>query len=172
MIDLHFGWSTNGNEMHIWPADGSAKQMWKFELLSTETGETHSLALQEESARLRRELHEKYDMLFHKEQELTAREAELDKQQQGIAEKEEKFMQMKGEMASKEAIISKQENSIRQLQKDLEAMKEELAQARKAKEGASQHTDFRGELSQQQTETATLQVRMDRFEYLMSKVEV
>lgn len=121
---------------------------------------------------MRRELHEKYDMLFHKEQELTAREAELDKQQQGIAEKEEKFMRMKGEMASKEAIISKQENSIRQLQKDLEAMKEELAQARKAKEGASQHTDFRGELSQQQTETATLQARMDRFEYLMSKVEV
>ncbi|CAE6420180.1 unnamed protein product [Rhizoctonia solani] len=70
---------------------------------------------------------------------------------------EKELIQLKDEMAGKNELIAHHENTIRQLREDLKARESSNLQAR---------------VSQQQTEIASLQSKVDRLEYILSQVDI
>ncbi|CAE6482459.1 unnamed protein product, partial [Rhizoctonia solani] len=71
-------------------------------------------------------------------------------------------------------LLYRRDETIRQLQQDLKSKEEALSHAYKVNEESAhlrnQHSILESKLSQQQTETASLQAKMDRVEYLMSQM--
>ncbi|KAF8760128.1 hypothetical protein RHS01_01725 [Rhizoctonia solani] len=71
-------------------------------------------------------------------------------------------------------LLYQRDETIRQLQQDLKAKEEALKHARKTDEESTQlrhqHSILESKFQQQQTETASLQAKMDRVEYLMTQM--
>lgn len=153
VLDLHFGWATNGNELHIWPADNNGNKTWRFERMGDDTGEELPDVFRKEGDRLK--------------QELNAKNQELAETRKEVAQKDR-------ELAEQSALLSRHKDTIRQLEQDLKAKAEELVQARQANSETihlrNQQAQLQGELSQQQAETASLQGKMDRIESLMAQM--
>ncbi|KAF8607890.1 hypothetical protein BDV93DRAFT_603647 [Ceratobasidium sp. AG-I] len=153
VLDLHFGWASNGNEIHIWPADSNGNKTWRFERISDDSGEELPEVFRKEGSRLKQELDTKNQELVEMRKKLTEKDQSL---------------------VEKSSVLSRQEATIRQLEQDLKAKAEELAQVRQANSEnlqlRSQQIQLQSELSQQQAETASLQGKMDRFEYLMAQM--
>lgn len=174
VLDLHNGWATNGNEIHIRQGDETLCKIWRLERLSDDTGEVLPDIFQEEGARLKRELHDKTESL-------SLKELELAEQREDVAEKTRELTRTKDELSKREhqlseqrTLLSQREDTIRQLQQELKAKDEALYNTNKASEETTylrdQQAHLQTKLSQQQNETAGLQAKMDRVEYLMSQM--
>lgn len=148
---------------------------------SDETGEVRTEILQEEKDRLRHDLNAQTGLLSYKERELIERKEELIRKQTDISERDKELARLRDELTSKEiqlseqcALASQREATIRQLQEILKAKDDALAYAYKSNEETAylrgQQSHVQTNLSQQQNETAGLQAKMDRLEYLMSQV--
>jgi predicted RNase H-like nuclease (RuvC/YqgF family) len=78
------------------------------------------------------------------------------------------------ELSDLHSLLYQRDETIRQLQQDLKSKEEALSHACKTNEESAQlrqqHTLLESKFQQQQTETAGLQAKMDRVEYLMSQV--
>ncbi|CAE6467566.1 unnamed protein product [Rhizoctonia solani] len=158
LIDLHFGRSTNGNEIHIWPADGKANKTWALDRINDDTGEPH----QGKCAQLDEELANKKDRTDKLEKAFVEEKNRADRLEKTLihgkdrADRLEKTVtQLQHEVVKKDQQIIQQEDTIRRLQGDLEAREPSHLQAK---------------LSQQQDEIASLQAKIDRLEYLVSQV--
>ncbi|CAE6473421.1 unnamed protein product [Rhizoctonia solani] len=110
MVDLHFGRSTNGNEIHIWPSDGSAKQTWDLVHIDDDTGESH----QGTCAQLAQKLDESTKLLSQKEQMIVNKAGRIKELEEGLS-------RVKDEATRKDHQIAQNEDTIRQLREDLEA---------------------------------------------------
>ncbi|CAE6538035.1 unnamed protein product [Rhizoctonia solani] len=148
VLDLHNGLGHNGNEIHIWNVDGNnmAHRTWRLERLGDDSGN--------------KELSESQERIASNDEELSQLRGEL--------------LNAKQELLELHALLYQRDESIRQLQQDLKAREEALGHAHKASEESAhlrnQHGLLESRLSQQQAETASLQAKMDRVEYLMSQM--
>ncbi|QRW16195.1 ricin-type beta-trefoil lectin domain protein [Rhizoctonia solani] len=142
VLDLHWGSGHNGNEIHIWNLDGGnmPHRIWRVERIGDDFGEETTDSRQEH--------------------ELSQLRGELSKAKQ--------------ELSDLHSLLYQRDETIRQLQQDLKAKEEALKHARKTDEESTQlrhqHSILESKFQQQQTETASLQAKMDRVEYLMSQM--
>jgi len=100
VLDLHFGWGTNGNEIHIWPADNNGNKTWRFEHISDDTGEELPEVFRKEGDRLKHDL--------------DAKTQELAEMKKGLAEKDRA-------LAEQNALLSRQKDILSQLEQALKA---------------------------------------------------
>jgi len=171
VLDLHWGWGNNGNEIHIWPAAGdNANKTWKFERLSDDTGEELPPSFQEQADRLTQDLHTQTQNSARKDEKIASLEQELANQRREAEEENSRRLARvvdDRELAEKDAVI-------RQLRQEVKEKGEALSRASKENEEMShlrnQQVQLQNELSQQQAETASLQGKMDRVEYLMTRM--
>ncbi|CAE6437864.1 unnamed protein product [Rhizoctonia solani] len=144
VLDLHCGSGHNGNVMHIFNQDGShmPHRIWRLERLG-----------QEELAGSREEIASKGKELLQLREELS---------------------NAKSGLSSLQSLLDRQEETISQLQRDLKSKEEALSYSYKLNEESihlrSQNSILESKLSQQQAETAGLQTKVDRLEYLISQI--
>ncbi|KEP53777.1 ricin-type beta-trefoil lectin domain protein [Rhizoctonia solani 123E] len=148
VLDLHNGLGHNGNEIHIWNVDGNnmAHRTWRLERLGDDSGNKELTGIQEEIA--------------NKNKELLQLQGELSTAKQ--------------ELSDLHSLLYQRDETIRQLQQDLKLKEEASSHAYEASESSAQlrnqHHLSQSKISQQQTEIASLQAKMDRVEYLMSQM--
>lgn len=141
LFNLHCGWTTNGNKIHLFCVDYNGHNnysTWRFEYLSDETGEMQGTVVQEENVRQRQDLNTLVELLADKERQLS----------------------------EQRTLASQLEGSVRQLQEIIKAKDETLAYAYKSNEETNR---LREQQNQLQNEVASLQAKMDRFEDSMSQ---
>ncbi|CUA78355.1 DNA double-strand break repair Rad50 ATPase [Pyrococcus abyssi GE5] [Rhizoctonia solani] len=148
VLDLHNGLGTNGNEIHIWNVDGNnmAHRTWRLERLGDDFGNKELTGIQEE--------------IVTKNEEISRLQGELSMAKQ--------------ELSELHSLLYHRDETIRQLQQDLKLKNETPSHVHEANEESvhprNQHSLSESKLSQQQTEIASLQAKMDRVEYLMSQM--
>ncbi|QRV87427.1 ricin-type beta-trefoil lectin domain protein [Ceratobasidium sp. AG-Ba] len=165
VLDLHFGWGNNGNEIHIWPAAGdNANKIWKFERISDESGEDLPAVFQHQADELSRELQAETKISAQKDEQIASLKRELE-------QKSREFDLMAERMDQKDRELAEKDTTIHQLQREKE---EALSEVRKdAVEIArlqERQAELEDALSQQQAEVAGLQGKMDRVEYITSRM--
>ncbi|KAG8694277.1 hypothetical protein FRC08_008589, partial [Ceratobasidium sp. 394] len=169
VLDLHWGWGNNGNEIHIWPAVGeNANKIWKFERLSDDAGEELPASFRERADRLTQDLDTQTQNLARKDEKIALLEQELaNLRREAEEENSPKLAKLMDDLAQKDVVI-------RQLRQEVKEKDEALTRAGKENEEMShlrkQQVQLQNELSQQQAETASLQGKMDRVEYLMARM--
>ncbi|KAF8607887.1 hypothetical protein BDV93DRAFT_519873 [Ceratobasidium sp. AG-I] len=146
VFDLHYGWKTNGNEIHLWHTGGDNNTTWRLECIGDDTGE---------------ELPEPFLK-------------EIDRLKQDLVEMRKDMTQKDRMLAEQAELLSRQESTILQLGQDLKSKSEELFQVRQGNEETiqlrKQQAELKDELLQQQAGAASLQGKMDRMEHFMAQM--
>ncbi|KAB5590656.1 Ricin-type beta-trefoil lectin domain containing protein [Ceratobasidium theobromae] len=174
VLDLHRGSAANGNEIHIWPADGHfmGNKTWRLERLSNDTGEAFTEEFQGIGARLQHDLNAKTEKLARNELELAGCWND-------IADKDKEITRLSKVLAKKEQELSGQRLKLTECEDTIRSLRQQLkmkgAVAHPGEPGqtiqlCNRQSHLENKVSQQQAETANLQAKMDRFEYLMSKM--
>ncbi|EUC66594.1 ricin-type beta-trefoil lectin domain protein [Rhizoctonia solani AG-3 Rhs1AP] len=168
VLDLHYCSADNGTEIHIWQIGEEPHKIWGLERLGDNSGEEIPVAI---LAVRKGE--------FDAQMELVNKE--LVKRQEKIANKDREVSQLQDELSSAKeklselhSLLYQRDETIQQLQKDLKSKEEALSHAYKVNEESvrlrNQHSLLESKFLQQQTETTSLQSKMDRVEYLMSQM--
>lgn len=93
----------------------------------------------------------------------------MDRLKQDVVEKDRM-------LAEKSGLLSRQGTTILQLEQDLQNKSQELVQLRQINDETlqlrKQQAELRSELLQQQTDTASLQEKIDRMEHFMTQVSI
>ncbi|CAE6492350.1 unnamed protein product [Rhizoctonia solani] len=169
VLDLHWGSGHNGNEIHIWNLDGGnmPHRIWRVERIGDDFGEETTDSRQEQSVGNSTAKNEPTNKGLPETQEEIISNSELS-QLRGELSK------AKQELSDLHSLLYQRDETIRQLQQDLKAKEEALKHARKTDEESTQlrhqHSILESKFQQQQTETASLQAKMDRVEYLMTQM--
>ncbi|KAG8705018.1 hypothetical protein FRC09_003198, partial [Ceratobasidium sp. 395] len=175
VLDLHFGWKHNGNEIHIWPAaSDNANKIWKFEHLSDDAGEELPASFKTQGDRLTQDLQAQTQDLAQKDERIASLERELADQRREAEESRQAITKMAVDLARKDRELVEKDAVIHRLQPEAKVKEEETPSANKESEEVlrlrKQQVQLQGDLSRQQAETATLQAKMDRVEYLMARM--
>ncbi|KAG8742109.1 hypothetical protein FRC12_015432 [Ceratobasidium sp. 428] len=174
VLDLHYGWKNNGNEIHIWPAGDNANKMWKFEHLSDETGEELPASFKMQGDRLTQDLYAQTQDLAQKGQRIASLERELVDQRREVEEKAQAIAKMAADLAQKDRDLVEKDTIIQRLHTEAKGEKGETSSVNREDEENSrlrkQQVQLQSDLSRQQAETASLQAKMDRVEYLMARM--
>ncbi|KAJ1308813.1 hypothetical protein OPQ81_004501 [Rhizoctonia solani] len=167
VLDLHWGSGHNGNEIHIWNLDGNnmAHRIWGLERLGDESGEGTARTPQDQQMGLGAKEEPTKEELPKAQEQANDRE---------LSQLQDELSRAKQELSELHSLLYQRDETIRQLQEDLKSREEALIRAYKANEESThlreQHTILESKFSQQQAETASLQAKMDRVEYLMSQM--
>ncbi|KAG9122321.1 hypothetical protein FRC07_001365 [Ceratobasidium sp. 392] len=161
--------------IHIWPTAGdNANKIWKFEYLSDDTGEELPASFQEQANRLTQDLRIQIQQSTQKDERIASLERELADQRRDAEENGRALTKLMVGLAQKDRELAGKDEVIRQLQQDLQDKEEALSRASKENEEMlhlrKQQVQLEGDLSQQKAETASLQGKMDRVEYLMARM--
>ncbi|KDN51175.1 hypothetical protein RSAG8_00804, partial [Rhizoctonia solani AG-8 WAC10335] len=144
LIDLHLGREADGTEINIWPPDGKPNKTWDLVRINDDSGEPHQgkCAQLDQDLMNEKERTDKLEKMLINEKDRADRlEKTLTRVQYEVIEKDQQIIQL--------------EDTIRRLREDL---------------GARESSDLQAKLSQQQTEIASLQTKIDRLEYLVSQL--
>ncbi|KAF8709713.1 hypothetical protein RHS03_02898, partial [Rhizoctonia solani] len=169
VLDLHWGSGHNGNEIHIWNLDGGnmPHRIWRVERIGDDFGEETTDSRQEQSVGNSAAKNEPTNKGLAETQEEIISNSELSQLRAELSK-------AKQELSDLHSLLYQRDETIRQLQQDLKAKEEALKHARKTDEESTQlrhqHSILESKFQQQQTETASLQAKMDRVEYLMSQM--
>ncbi|KAH7343626.1 hypothetical protein B0J17DRAFT_643210 [Rhizoctonia solani] len=150
VLDLHCGSGHNGNVMHIFNQDGShmPHRIWRLERLG--------------------------DDIYNKE--LAGDREEITSKDRELLQLRDELSSAKRDLSNLQGLLDQREETISQLQRDLKSKEEALSYSYKLNEEFAhlhnQHSILESKFSQQQEETASLQAKVDRVEYLMSQVGV
>ncbi|CAE6473426.1 unnamed protein product [Rhizoctonia solani] len=169
VLDLHWGSGHNGNEIHIWNLDGGnmPHRIWRVERIGDAFEEVATNTRQEQSVGDSSAKAEPTSKGFAETQEEIPDLSELSQLRSELS-------QAKQELLDLHSLLYQRDETIRQLQQDLKSKEKALSLARKTNEESTQlrhqHSLLESKFQQQQTETAGLQAKMDRVEYLMSQM--
>ncbi|EUC67711.1 ricin-type beta-trefoil lectin domain protein, putative, partial [Rhizoctonia solani AG-3 Rhs1AP] len=147
ILNLDHGSGQNGNVIHTFNQDGNymPHRIWKLERLSDDAG-------REEPARLK---------------------AEIAKGTKELSQLQDELSSAKKEFSEFRTQLHQRDETINQLQQDLKFKEEALSHAYKVNDEFAQlrkqHVLLESKFSHQQTETASLQAKVDRMEYLMTQ---
>ncbi|CAE6513804.1 unnamed protein product [Rhizoctonia solani] len=148
ILNLDHGSGQNGNVIHTFNQDGNymPHRIWKLERLSDDAG-------REEPARLK---------------------AEIAKGTKELSQLQDELSSAKKEFSEFRTQLHQRDETINQLQQDLKFKEEALSHAYKVNDEFAQlrkqHVLLESKFSHQQTETASLQAKVDRMEYLMTQM--
>ncbi|CUA69339.1 hypothetical protein RSOLAG22IIIB_03858 [Rhizoctonia solani] len=120
VIDLHFGRTANGTEVHIWPSNESKKQTWRLIRVGDGVGESRSPQ-------------EKIPSLESLKKEVLQLKDEIKKKDQQIAGLEGTICQLKADLATKkssQAKLSQQQTEIASLQAKVDRLEYLVSQLR------------------------------------------
>ncbi|GAB1519904.1 hypothetical protein RhiTH_002975 [Rhizoctonia solani] len=158
-------------QIHIWNLDGGnmPHRIWRVERIGDDFGEETTDSRQEQSVGNSTAKNEPTNKGLPETQEEIISNSELS-QLRGELSK------AKQELSDLHSLLYQRDETIRQLQQDLKAKEEALKHARKTDEESTQlrhqHSILESKFQQQQTETASLQAKMDRVEYLMTQIHI
>ncbi|CAE6513761.1 unnamed protein product [Rhizoctonia solani] len=106
--------------------------------------------------------------------ELAERQEKIASQDRELSQLRDELSSAKGKLSELHNLLYQRDETIHQLQQHLKSKEEALGHAYKMNEESanlrSQHKLMESKFLQQQAETATLQSKMDRVEYLMSQM--
>ncbi|CAE6513777.1 unnamed protein product [Rhizoctonia solani] len=118
VIDLHFGRTANGTEVHIWPSNESKKQTWRLIRVGDGVGESPQ---------------EKIPSLESLKKEVLQLKDEIKKKDQQIAGLEGTICQLKTDLATKkssQAKLPQQQTEIASLQAKVDRLEYLVSQLR------------------------------------------
>ncbi|KAH7343628.1 hypothetical protein B0J17DRAFT_184554 [Rhizoctonia solani] len=108
------------------------------------------------------------------DKELADSREEIANKDREVSQLRDELSKAKQELLELHTLLYQRDETIRQLQQDLQSKEPTFGRTREASEESThlrkQHSLLESKLSQQQEETASLQAKMDRVEYLMSQM--
>ncbi|CAE6505442.1 unnamed protein product [Rhizoctonia solani] len=144
LVDLHFGRTTNGTEIHIWPADGKPNKVWELVRISDDSGEPH------------------LGKCAQLDQDLAMEKDRADKLKKILADEKDHAERLEKSLTKVQREVIEKDQQITQLEDTIHQLREAL--------GAKESSHLQEKLAQQQTEIAGLQAKIDRLEYLVSQL--